>query len=65
MQLVREVRISRGKAAEVLGISVWDMLDLIMKYEISSGPETPEELRREVDAAERLLKEARAIGGDQ
>lgn len=65
MELVREERISRGKAAEILGISHWDLPDLILEYRIPSGPRTAEEFRQEVETAHRLLEEARTVGRNQ
>ncbi len=49
LDLLRDARISQGKAAEVLGISRWDILDLMARYRIESGPETEEEIRAELD----------------
>jgi predicted HTH domain antitoxin len=48
LELLREARISQGKAARLLGISRWEILDLIARHRISSGPETAEEMRQEV-----------------
>ena len=55
IDLLRQSRISRGRAAELLGISAWDMIELAAQYDIQSGPETPDELDREIDAASRKL----------
>lgn len=56
LELLREARISQGRAAELLGITRWDILDLMVQHQISSGPETDEELEREVERAVRLHK---------
>ena len=48
LDLLREARISQGKAAEVLGITRWDILDLMARYRIESGPETEEDMRTEL-----------------
>lgn len=56
LDLLREARISQGKAARLLGISRWDVLRLMARHRIPSGPETPEELRQELEAAERFLR---------
>ncbi len=54
LELLRESRISQGRAAELLGITRWDILDLMVEHQISSGPETAEELEREVEYLRRL-----------
>jgi predicted HTH domain antitoxin len=51
IELLRAVEISQGKAAELLGISRVEMLDLVKKYQIASGPQTIEELDEEVSRA--------------
>jgi predicted HTH domain antitoxin len=43
-RLLKERRISQGKAAELLGISRHDLFDLMAKYEIPVIAMTPEEL---------------------
>ena len=48
LDLLREAQISQGKAAEILGITRWDILDLMARYRIESGPETEEEMRAEL-----------------
>lgn len=47
--LLREASISQGKAAELLGITRYDILDLMAQHEIQSGPETAEEMHEEID----------------
>ena len=37
----------------LLGITRWDMLDLMVQRQIPSGPETTEEMRREIADARR------------
>jgi predicted HTH domain antitoxin len=56
LDLLREARISQGRAAALLGLTRWDILDLMVQYEIPSGPETAEELREEVETLRRLLQ---------
>jgi hypothetical protein len=53
--LLREARISQGQAANLLGITRWDILDLMAQHDILSGPVTAEEVRREMAVLERLL----------
>ena len=47
LQLLREARLSQGQAASLLGLTRWDVLDLMAQQQIPSGPPTGEELRRE------------------
>ena len=49
LELLREAWISQGKAAELLGVTRWDILDLMVRYQIPSGPATAEELRQETE----------------
>jgi predicted HTH domain antitoxin len=55
LELLREARISQGKAAELLGITRWEMLDLMARHRIESGPETAEEMQQEIDAMRRFV----------
>ena len=48
MELLREHRISQGKAAELLGIRRTDLFPLMSRYEVSVADLTPEELRSEL-----------------
>ena len=57
LDLLREVRISQGQAADFLGITRWDILDLMAQYDILSGPETPEDVDREIAVLERLVQD--------
>lgn len=49
--LLREAKISQGKAAELLGLSMWEMLDLIVEQDIQTGPQTAEEIAEEIETA--------------
>jgi len=51
LNLLREARISQDQAARLLGVSRYDILDLMARYYIPSGPQTAEEAEREVEAA--------------
>lgn len=53
MALLRESAISQGQAARLLGLTRWDVLDLMARYAVPSGPETAEEMRAEIAAARR------------
>ena len=48
MELVREHHISQGKAAELLGITRHELLDLMTKYCVPVIDLTPEELQAEL-----------------
>lgn len=60
MNLVRRGEISRGKAAELLGISVWDMPELFLRYEISWFNYSAEQLEQDMAALRNLDKKAGA-----
>lgn len=49
MELLREHRISQGKAAEILGISRHDLFDLMTKYQVPVIDLTEEELAAELN----------------
>ena len=57
-ELLREARISQGQAARLLGMTRWDVLDLMVRYRIPSGPETAEEMRREIEDARRFVRQS-------
>ena len=47
LRLLRDARISHGKAAELLGIDRHALFDLIGRYDIPAIDLTPEELERD------------------
>ena len=53
--LVREQRISTGRAAEVLGVSKGEMAQILARHHTNYFTETPEEIREQVREAERKL----------
>ena len=55
LDLLREARISQGRASRLLGVTRYDILDLMAQYEIRSGPETAEEMDQEIENARRFL----------
>src|SRR3954447_11648016 len=57
LQLLREAEITQGQAARFLGITRWDILDLMAQHNILSGPETAEEVRQEIAILERLVQD--------
>jgi predicted HTH domain antitoxin len=58
LDLVRRGKVSKGKAAELLGISLWDLPDLIAQYQMPWFSYSQEELERD-------LKTLRALKGDE
>jgi predicted HTH domain antitoxin len=52
LELFRQGRISAGKGAEMLGISKWQFVQLLARYEIPYFVESGDELRAEVAMAE-------------
>jgi len=65
LDLLRQARISQRKAARLLNLTRWDILDLMAQHEISSGPATTEEWQQEVDTVRRLVADRRACAGRQ
>lgn len=63
LELLHQGRISQGKAANLLGISRWEMLELIAQHRIVSGPLTAEEAERDVAAARRGMVATPAHAG--
>jgi hypothetical protein len=57
LELLREAEISQGKAASLLGLTRWDILDLMARHQIPSGPETAEEMRQEIEEALRFASD--------
>ena len=53
LDLVRRGKISKGKAAELLGLSLWDLPKLLAKYRIPWFDYDPEELKRDIEALQR------------
>jgi len=56
LDLLREAEISQGKAAELLGINRYEMLDLMVRHKIPSGPRTVEELDQDIENALRAAR---------
>ena len=64
LQLLREARISQGWAAHLLSITRWDLLDLMARDRILSGPRTADEVDRELGTL-RAARQGRPAHGDQ
>jgi predicted HTH domain antitoxin len=63
LALLRDAEISQGKAAQLLGITRWDILQLMARHRIESGPETAEEAQRDFEAAKAGSRLAAQVGG--
>jgi predicted HTH domain antitoxin len=55
MSLLREGSIGQSRAAELLGVSRWDVLDLMARHDVASDPATADEVDAELDAGLRAL----------
>ena len=56
LELFRQERISSGKAAELLGVSKWDFVQLLAQHRIPYFTQSEDELEAEVAIAEQLLR---------
>lgn len=65
LELLRDARLSQGRAAEVLGLTRAETLDLMAAHRIPSGPETPAELHEELASLRRYVRQDGANAGDQ
>jgi hypothetical protein len=65
LDLLREVRISQGQAASLLGMTRGRILDLMVQYQIPSGPETPDELRDEIESISQIFDTESRTGSNQ
>jgi predicted HTH domain antitoxin len=54
--LVRRGKISKGKAAELLGISLWDLPELIAQYQIPWFSYSPEELEKDLETLSKFRR---------
>lgn len=54
LELLREARISQGQAARLLGLTRWDLLELMARHRIPSGPDTADEVRDDIENARRF-----------
>ena len=65
LDLLRQARVSQGKAAELLGISRWDLLELMVEHRVESGPETAEEMTQEIEDMRRWAESQGPRAGGQ
>lgn len=57
IELLRDRRIGQSRAAELLGLTRWDILDLMTKYGVTQGPLTAEELVEDAARAEQAASD--------
>jgi len=57
IELFREGMISSGKGGELVGISKWDFIQLLTRYNVPYFNQTPEDLVAEVKLIETLVDE--------
>lgn len=55
LDLLRQARVTQGKAAQLLGVTRRELLRSMAQHHVPSGPESTGELHREIEAAERYL----------
>ncbi len=56
MELLRESEIGLSRAAELLGITRAELLELMGEHQVAAGPATVEDVDREVEAARRATQ---------
>jgi predicted HTH domain antitoxin len=56
LDLVRRGKISKGKAAELMGISLWDLPEFLAQYHIPWFTYSNDELKKDLDTLKRLDK---------
>jgi len=54
LDLVRRGKISKAKAAELMGINLWDLPELLAEYRIPWFDYGKEDLRKDLDTLKRL-----------
>jgi predicted HTH domain antitoxin len=59
LQLYREGKVSKSRAAELAGISLWEMIDLIDRAAVPS----PDSLQEAVEAVRQLVRQRGAASG--
>jgi hypothetical protein len=63
LNLLRDAQITQGQAARLLNATRYDILDLMARYAIPSGPQTAEEAQRDVEAARLGVSSAKTDAG--
>lgn len=60
LDLLRRAEISQGRAARLLGVTRYDILDLMARHRIVSGPLTAEEMQDDIATARRFVQSTAA-----
>jgi len=61
LDLVRRGKVSKQKAAELIGINLWDLPDFLAKYQIPWFDYSKEDLEKDLDALKKLEKAEKAL----
>jgi len=61
LDLVRRGKISKGKAAELLGKSLWDLPEFLAEYQIPWFNYSKEDLEKDLETLKGLEKSRKAI----
>ncbi|MBI1743832.1 UPF0175 family protein [Candidatus Acetothermia bacterium] len=56
-ELVRQGKLSQGRAAELLGVDRWEIMDLLAKYDVPTTSLTEAELDCELQSLRQLRRE--------
>ena len=65
LDLLRDVRITQGEAAILLGVTRYDILDLMIQHRIPAGPATPDEVDQELEAVRKIMLSMTDDGGQR
>ena len=65
LDLLRDAQITQGEAARLLNVTRYDILDLMARYAIPSGPQTAEEMQQDIENARRFARTAATIDGSK
>lgn len=65
LDLLRDAEITQGQAAKLLGVTRYDILDLMAANYIPSGPLTAEEMQQDIDNARLGSRSSKADAGRQ
>ena len=63
LDLLRDAEITQGQAAKLLGVTRYDILDLMASHYIPSGPFTSEEVDRDIENARRFARPLASLDG--
>lgn len=61
LDLIRRGKISKGKAAELMGISLWDLPQLLAEYRVPWFDYSKEDLQKDLDTIKKMEKPESSI----